>query len=182
MQRAFIAELTRIGSVRAAAHAVGMTPRAAYALREKDGAESFSAAWEEALARGRAQVRDTAIERALHGEVVPRYRAGRFMGYRMRHNDRLLVGVLNSARAHDSPQADQRYRLERWENALRREAMNRTDGSTARAEAADEAWHEHIVWQQEMKAEHRRQRRVEIRAAVRRAMTAAETGPHARSL
>ncbi|MEP6784553.1 MAG: hypothetical protein ABI898_02310 [Sphingomonadales bacterium] len=167
VQRAFMAELTRIGSARAAAQAVGKTVRSAYILRNKPGAESFAAAWAEALARGRENARDVAIGRALHGEVVPKFRNGRFMGYRMRHNDRLLLGVLNT-RGREGPFSDMRHRLEQWEFSLRREEMDRADGTGEAREMSAAAWDAHVIWQQEMKAEARRQRRAEIRAAVRK--------------
>lgn len=175
VQRAFIAELTRIGCARAAARAVGRTVRSAYVLRNKMGAESFAAAWEEALARGTEKARDTAITRALHGEIVPKFRNGRFMGYRLRHNDRLLLSVLNTRRLIDEgPFSDMRYRLEEWENALRREEMDRRDGTAEKRELNAAGWDEHLIWQQEIKAEERRRRRAEIRAQVRRAKARAD--------
>jgi hypothetical protein len=54
-----------------AARAVGKTPRSAYQLRDKDGAESFAAAWEAAKFAGRDHAAQIAIERALYGEMVP---------------------------------------------------------------------------------------------------------------
>ncbi|MGG9078526.1 hypothetical protein, partial [Escherichia coli] len=52
-QRAFLQQLARIGVVSAAAGAVGMSAKSAYALRKRAGAESFAAAWEAALGEGR---------------------------------------------------------------------------------------------------------------------------------
>lgn len=49
-QRAFIALLATTGSQRRAAMALGMAPYGAAELRKKPGAESFSAAWDRALA------------------------------------------------------------------------------------------------------------------------------------
>jgi hypothetical protein len=51
-QRGFIFALSRCASVRAAARAVGMSPRSAYALVEAPGADSFAAAWDRAIDEG----------------------------------------------------------------------------------------------------------------------------------
>lgn len=143
--------------------------RSAYILRNKSGAESFAAAWEDALARGRERAQETAISRALHGEVVPRFRNGRFMGYRMKHNDRLLLGALHASRSADKPFSEMRHRLEEWEFALRRAEMDKADGTAERRALDAEVWDAHVIWLQEMKAEKRRQYRAEVRAKLRRA-------------
>jgi hypothetical protein len=54
--------------------------RSAYKLRERPGAESFAAAWDAAAEWGRINVHDHVIDRALHGAVTPRFRAGRQTG------------------------------------------------------------------------------------------------------
>ena len=161
-QRAFVAELTRIGSARAAAQAVGRSVRSAYVLRDKPGAESFAAAWATALERARETVRDTAINRALHGEIVPQFRNGKFTGYKKIDNDRLLIGVLGSVP--DTPWSSngERYRLEQWEAALRREEMDRAEG---RAEQA-KSWDDHVIWQRELDRVERTRRKAEIRVKV----------------
>lgn len=187
-QRAFIHELTRIGSVSAAARAVGKTARSAYQLRDKACAESFAAAWEIAMMEGQDHAQQIAIDRALHGEVMPTFRRGKFTGYKMVHNDRLLLAALSSAKtyysdAFETPKlAEWQRRLQKWEAALRREAMDMADAADARAdapgqEARDEAWQDHVVWQRELKKEARRQRNAEVRAAVRKVMAKVETEP-----
>lgn len=196
-QRAFIRELTRIGSVSAAARAVGKTARSAYQLREKAGAESFAAAWEMAVMEGQDHAQQIAIERALHGEVMPTFRRGKFTGYKMVYNTRLLVAALGSAKRYGDgfdmpPLRDWQRRLEKWEVALRREAMDLNDmkdaheregSNAATQEARDEAWQDHVVWRREMKKEARRQRNLEIREAVRRGMAKEEPeGPKVRFL
>ncbi len=174
-QRAFIRELTRIGSVGAAAKAVGKTSRSAYQLRDKAGAESFAAAWEAAKFAGRDNAAQIAIERALHGEMVPTFRNGQFTGYRLIHNDRMLMAAINTQdnRA-DSEGIRQlqswQRRLEKWEISVRRQAMDIADGTAATDQANLDAREDNIVWQREMKAEARRQRNAEIRAAVRKSM------------
>lgn len=55
-QRGFIAMLARCGSVRAAARHVGLSARSAYQLLDAPGADSFAAAWDQALDIGLARV------------------------------------------------------------------------------------------------------------------------------
>lgn len=173
-QRAFIHELTRIGLVGAAARAVGKSAKSAYDLRNKAGAESFAAAWEAAKMTGHDHAQRVAIDRALHGEMVPTYRDGRFTGYRLIHNDHMLIAAINAQENRADPdglaqlQSWQR-RLEKWEISLRRQAMDLADDAPATREAENDAWQDHVVWQREMKAEARRQRDAEIRAKVRKA-------------
>lgn len=174
-QRAFIHELTRIGSVGAAANAVGKTSRSAYQLRDKLGAESFAAAWEAAKLAGRDHAAQIAIERALHGEMVPTFRNGQFTGYRLVYNDRMLIAALAARDGRPDQDAmahlhSWKRRLEKWEIALRRQAMDMADGTAATNDANAEAREDNIVWQREMKREERRQRNAEIRAAVRKGM------------
>lgn len=182
-QRAFIHELTRIGSVEAAAKAVGKTSRSAYDLRDKAGAESFAAAWEAAKLSGQDHARRVAIERALHGEMVPTFRAGQFTGYKIVYNDRMLIAAITGTRSEADEQAaldKWRQRLEKWEIALRRQAMDLDDEAPVKREAENDAWRDHVVWQREMKAEARRQRDAEIRVKVRKAAAipdAARIGP-----
>src|SRR5687767_13242670 len=69
-QRGFIAALARCGSVRAAARHVGLSARAAYRLLDREGADSFAAAWDQALDIGRARLEADALERAMNGSFV----------------------------------------------------------------------------------------------------------------
>jgi hypothetical protein len=158
----------------------GKSSRSAYQLRDKDGAESFAAAWAAAKFAGRDNAAQIAIERALYGEMVPTFRNGQFTGYKLIHNDRILMAAI---RAQDN-EVDPGYsaqleswkrRLEKWEIALRRQAMDLADGTAASAEARSVAQEDNIVWQREMKREERRQHNAEIRAAVRKGM--AKAGP-----
>lgn len=93
-QRDFIAALARIGSVSTAARHVGKTRRSAYKLRERPGAEGFAAAWDEAADRGRFNLQDHVIDRALNGAYVPRFYRGRQTGMAFRHYDQIAVAVL----------------------------------------------------------------------------------------
>lgn len=94
-QRAFIRALRRIASATTAARSVGMSRRSAYRLRERPGAESFAAAWDEAVERGTDNVRDHVIDRALHGAVVPRFRRGKRTGLVHRYYDSVAIAVLS---------------------------------------------------------------------------------------
>ncbi len=95
-QRGFIEALADLGSVRAAAHAVNMTPEGAYLLRRHPEADSFRKAWEAALALGVQRLEDVAMERALHGVDVPVYHFGAVVGTRRVYNDRLLMFLLRN--------------------------------------------------------------------------------------
>jgi hypothetical protein len=75
-QKQFLAALGATGTVDAAARMTGMTRMAAYNLRKRDGAESFSAAWDFAIGMGRALVFDYAMDRALNGVTTFRLRLG----------------------------------------------------------------------------------------------------------
>lgn len=97
-QKRFIHELSRIGLVSAAARAVGMSPKSAYALLKRAPEESgFARAWDAALAEGEERARSTAIDRALDGVDVPYFYGGLQRGSRRVYNDRLLVAALNAA-------------------------------------------------------------------------------------
>lgn len=95
-QRGFIEALADTGSVRAAAHAVNMTPEGAYALRRHPQAGEFRRAWEAALACGVQRLEDIAMDRATNGVEVPVYSYGKLLGTRVVHNDRLLMFLLRN--------------------------------------------------------------------------------------
>jgi len=95
-QRGFIEALADIGSVRAAAHAVNMTPEGAYQLRRHPEAAEFRKAWEAALALGVQRLEDAAMDRALNGVEVPVYHFGAVVGTRRVYNDRLLMFLLRN--------------------------------------------------------------------------------------
>lgn len=76
-QERFIRALEAMGSVGAAAKAVGMSRRSAYKLRDHDGADSFADAWDRALDLGRGRMFDYAMDRALNGVTTVRiFRGG----------------------------------------------------------------------------------------------------------
>lgn len=211
VQRAFIAALTRIGCANAAAKMVGKSRRSAYLMRDKPGAESFAAAWETAVLRGRRHAQSIAISRALHGDIVPQFRAGHFTGYKVVQNDRLLIAAISaharfSDRAglsgdvgrgvsQDAALSELRFRLERWETALQCKEMDlahqaRTSGYPDLGTGAskegcnwDDAWESHVIWREEMQHEKRAAKVAEIRALVRKSRAVTPpSGPSVRIL
>jgi len=95
-QRDFIEQLACLGLVSAAARAAGMSPKSAYALRKRAGAESFAAAWDAAVGEGRARAVDIAIERALTGVAQPIFYRGRQIGERRHYNETLVIAALKA--------------------------------------------------------------------------------------
>jgi hypothetical protein len=101
-QRAFVGHIAAGMPSNHAARAVGLSKQTAHALRRRPGAESFSAAWEEAVRRAKARRFEkipNRTEAALDGVAVPvRYR-GRVVGTRVRYDNRQLVRLLGQALA-----------------------------------------------------------------------------------
>jgi hypothetical protein len=93
-QKAFIEALADTGSVSRAAAMVNMSSEGAYYLRRQPGADGFRRAWEAALDYGVARMKDIAFERAIEGYLVPMFVGGRLIGWRRKHNDRLLMFCL----------------------------------------------------------------------------------------
>lgn len=93
-QRAFIEALADTGSVTRAAAQVNIAQTNCYTLRRAPGAESFRAAWDAALDYGVLRLKDIAFERAIDGQLVPVFVAGKLMGFRRKRNDALLMFCL----------------------------------------------------------------------------------------
>lgn len=85
-QRAFIAALAASGIVTQAARTIGASLEALYKLRNRAGAEGFSAAWELAIDRGILRLEDCAVELALRGEELPIASGGKLLGTYRKHN------------------------------------------------------------------------------------------------
>jgi hypothetical protein len=98
-QHGFIEALAELGSVRAAANRVGMTPEAAYQLRRHPDAGDFRKVWETALKHGIRHLEDIAMERAMYGVEVPVYHFGEVVGTRRVYNDNLLMFLLRNRAA-----------------------------------------------------------------------------------
>lgn len=93
-QRAFIEALADTGSVTRAAGMVNMSQSNCYVLRRAPGAEGLRRAWDAALNFGVGRLKDIAFERAIEGELVPVFVAGKLMGFRRKRNDALLMFCL----------------------------------------------------------------------------------------
>jgi hypothetical protein len=96
-QRLFIHVLSRIGMVSAAAKAVGMSRKSAYALRDRAGPESsFVHAWAEAQEAGRTTAWFTAVDRAINGVEQPYFYRGIQRGTRRVYDNRLLIAAFRA--------------------------------------------------------------------------------------
>lgn len=98
VRQAFLASLAADGSVQQAAKDVGRHFTSAYRLRARDAV--FRAAWDAAIAMAYARLRDEAMERALNGVMVDRFKDDRFVGQERRYNDRLLMFLLDHLGRH----------------------------------------------------------------------------------
>lgn len=97
VQRCFVAGLARTGVVSAAARSVGRTPRSAWQLRQRAGADSqFVQAWDIALDMGRGAALDRVIARGFGPVREPVWYRGRQVGWRERHDNRLLFAALRA--------------------------------------------------------------------------------------
>ena len=93
-QKAFIEALADTGCVSRAAGMVNMAQANCYTLRRAPGAEAFRRAWEAARDFGVQRLKDIAFERAIDGQMVPVFVAGKLMGFRRKRNDGLLMFCL----------------------------------------------------------------------------------------
>lgn len=76
VQKRFIHALSVMGSVGAACRAVGKGRVSAYRLREREGAESFAAAWDAALEAGQNRQYNYLLDRAVNGVTTVRVLRG----------------------------------------------------------------------------------------------------------
>ncbi len=95
-QRAFIDMLARCGVVAQAARRVGCSPRSAYQLRQKQGAESFAAAWDWALEMGLDAARAQAIALTRCAQVRPIVRRGVVVGHRRAPDNRVMLAAMRT--------------------------------------------------------------------------------------
>ena len=97
VQRAFIAALARSGVVAHAARSVGRSPRSAYQLRQKAGADSsFARAWNVAQARACDRALDAAIDGGMQPRRVEVWYRGRHVGWRTSYDNRLAYAALRA--------------------------------------------------------------------------------------
>lgn len=121
-QHAFIEALSRCGVVAQAARSVGCSPRSAYLLRERPGAESFAAAWDWAMEMGLDESRARAMELIQGREELPIVRHGRIVGKRIRSNHRVMLAAL---RALDAERNGLRETMAHRERIARRDLIQR---------------------------------------------------------
>ena len=97
-QADFIGWLAETGSVSAACARVGMSRKSAYALRKKPHAESFVAAWDAALGWPARKVTVEDWDMLIHDTLFqPRFRAGRYVGFRRKYDRAGLHRMLRRA-------------------------------------------------------------------------------------
>lgn len=138
-QRAFIDALALCGCVARAARAVGMSPRSAYRLLDAPGADSFAAAWDQAIARGIEALRIAALDRALNGAWVPVVRRGRLVRHEKRHDNRLAIALLSGR---ESSVADRRERASS-RRRYRLQLLARREAEAEQKRRAEQIWAEH---------------------------------------
>lgn len=104
-QAVFLGYLAETGSVAEAARRVGMARETAYRLRTRPGAESFAAAWDVALGKGKGDThrsrKVTGYEleqRAFAGALKPMLYGGRFTGIARKTDNTALLRLV--ARPH----------------------------------------------------------------------------------
>lgn len=96
VQRAFVAQLARSGVVSVAARSVGRSPRSAWLLRKRPGAESFAEAWEIAVDMAHDRAMEIAVARLDDPVQVPVFYRGRQVGVRTRFDNRLLHAAIRA--------------------------------------------------------------------------------------
>lgn len=138
-QRAFIAALAATGSVTQAAREIGASLEALYRLRARGGAEGFAAAWDKAVDLGMARLEDTALIRAIEGELRPVVSGGKVVAHYRRHNDALTMFMLRHRRAHRYGPAGERQVADDYDHDALVASINRKlDRMRERMEAAAE--------------------------------------------
>lgn len=100
-QADFIGYLAETGSVAEAARRVGCSRESAFRLRRREGAESFVAAWDAAVAaeeapigRKRKFTGEDLRARAIDGTLQPRMRRGRYAGAARKFSVPALLALL----------------------------------------------------------------------------------------
>ena len=103
------------------------------------------------------------------------FRRGRFAGMRLKHNDRLMLGVLNAIQrevageVRISAYGEIWNRLHDWENELNRRQMDLEDPSwRERNQAEAEAAHAHRIWRIEIERSRRLAYQRRVRAELKR--------------
>jgi hypothetical protein len=138
-QADFIEAPSRCGCVSRAAKAVGMTPRSAYRLLEAQGADSFAAAWDQAIARGIERLREECLDRALNGAWVPVYSRGKVVRMEHRINDRLGIALLSGRESSVAARREQAASRRRY----RQQILAKREHDRIKREVEEQIWAEH---------------------------------------
>lgn len=93
-QRRFIENLALTGHVGESCALVGLASSSAYRLKNKDGGESFSRAWDAALRLCATRLAAVAFDRALNGRVERHYKDDELVMERRIPSDHLLTWLL----------------------------------------------------------------------------------------
>ena len=93
-QRVFIALLAGCGSVLTACKAIGCSSPAMYHLRNSAGAESFAAAWDNAVQRGARRILDVMVDHAINGVPEYIYKDGQVVAERRHFNTRAQMWIV----------------------------------------------------------------------------------------
>ena len=93
-QRIYIALLAQCGSVTTACKAIGCSDRAIYHLRNSAGAESFAAAWDNAVQRGARRILDVMVDHAINGVPEYIYKDGAIVAERRHFNTRAQMWIV----------------------------------------------------------------------------------------
>ncbi|WP_374614720.1 hypothetical protein [Sphingorhabdus sp.] len=148
-QRAFIAYLSVNGSVEMSATAIGASDSALYNLKRAEGAESFAAAWDNAIEMGARRVLDTLMDHAIHGTPEKLIKNGEVILERRKYNTRAMMWIvqqrfpelyggnlnLSGRPASSLPHGIQKLK-EEWRKEWEEEAAQKAEAARAEAEAA----------------------------------------------
>jgi hypothetical protein len=133
----FIRTLRATGSVTDAARSAGITRKTAYDLYNREDAAYFRHAWDESLRGPNIVLTSTAYDRALNGVEEAVWYKGEFRGWRVRHDNRLLMWLL---RVRDPLNFAPLDDLQGWLRHRDVEAHLPTEPMVDRLEAAERAW------------------------------------------
>lgn len=148
-QRAFIAYLSVNGSVEMSATAIGASDSALYNLKRAEGAESFAAAWDNAIEMGARRVLDTLMDHAIHGTPEKLIKNGEVILERRKYNTRAMMWIvqqrfpelyggnlnLSGRPASSLPHGIQKLK-EEWRKEWEEEAAQKAEAARVEAEAA----------------------------------------------
>ena len=133
----FIRTLRATGSVTDAARAAGVARKTAYDLYNREDAGYFRHAWDESLRGPNIVLTSTAYDRAVNGVEEAVWYKGEFKGWRVRHDNRLLMWLL---RVRDPLSFAPLDDLQGWLRHRDVEAHLPTEPMVDRLEAAERAW------------------------------------------